>query len=99
MFKFVGRMYDIAPKEYERYHLRFLLLHVMCAANFEDFTTYKKITYSTFKESTMQRKLIQDDTKGYHCLQKTSSFRMPQQLRQFLFFFTSIFQQPSNVRH
>lgn len=98
VLKIIGRLYNVAPSETERYHLRLLLLNVTGATSFVDIRTYKEIVYSTFKEAAMQRGLLLDDSEWMRCLQEASICQMPFQMRQ-LFSYICIFQQPNNVLH
>ena len=94
--KIVARMYNVSPSDSERFHLRLLLLHVIGASSFADLRTHNGITFQTFREAALQRGLLLDDNEWQHCLEESSVFKMPAQLRQ-LFSYICIFQSPHNA--
>ncbi len=77
----IGRMYNVSAQEQERYYLRLLLLHVTGACSFDDLKTFNGITYGTFRDAAIERKLLKDDTHSENCLEELISFKMPNQLR------------------
>ena len=75
-------MYNVSPKEVERYHLRILLLHVAGAISFEDLRTVDGVTYHTFKEACLAMGLIADDAEYHRTMRDTIHYAKPRQCRR-----------------
>ncbi len=65
----VGRMYNISPREGERYFLRTLLLHKSCATSFENMHLHDGVQHSTFRDICCASGLLSDDTEWLKCMQ------------------------------
>ncbi|XP_073129488.1 uncharacterized protein, partial [Henckelia pumila] len=95
--KVVGRIYVVSPYEGDRFYLRILLNHVKGPSSFEELRKLNGITYTTFKEATEMRDLLQQDDYIRQCLQEACSSNMPSSLRR-LFVSILVFCQPIGVR-
>ena len=76
----VGRIYGANPIEGERYYLRLLLNHVRSPKSFEDLLGVNETQYSTFKESALQRELLDTDNSISEFMNEATAFKMPQLL-------------------
>ncbi|KAF7814060.1 uncharacterized protein G2W53_028029 [Senna tora] len=94
--KVIGRIYTVSLSEGDKFYLRFLLLHVKGAKDFDDLLTYNGIKYPTFKEAAIQRGLLENDDSIRQCLQEASTFRSPVALRR-LFVTVLLYCQPTGV--
>jgi len=79
--KIVSRMYNVSPKDIERYALRVLLLHVKGATSFESIRTLDNRVYSSFHEAAVARGLFENDDEWRSCMTEASTLKMPKQLR------------------
>ena len=73
--KVVGRIYGANPMEGERYYLRLLLNNVKSPKSFQDLLTVNGRQYSTFKESALQRGLLDTDNSISECMNEAAAFR------------------------
>lgn len=76
------RIYSVSPRDFERFHLRLLLLHVRGAQSFEHLRTVDGVIYETFQEAADKRNLLMNDNEWRRCLTEASAAQMPAQLRQ-----------------
>ncbi|KAL6603039.1 hypothetical protein ACP70R_043400 [Stipagrostis hirtigluma subsp. patula] len=95
--KQIGRLVAAHPAEGERYYLRILLNHVRGATSFEHLRTVNGVVYSTFREATEKRGLIEADDYISDCLTEAATFQMPCALRR-LFATILAFCEVTNVR-
>ena len=65
----VGRMYNISPREGERYFLRTLLLHRSGMTSFKDMLKVDGTQYSSYREVCCAMGLLADDAEWMRCLQ------------------------------
>ena len=72
----IGRINGANPAEGEIYYLRLLLNHVRGPTLFADMLTVNGTRYSTFKESTVKRGLLESDHSITECLDEVTSFQM-----------------------
>ena len=93
--KMIGRLYFINPSDIERYCLRLLLLNIPVATSFEFLRTVNTVTYSTYQETAIERKLLEDDTEWDQCLSEASFTATANQLRT-LFAMILIYNSPSS---
>ena len=82
----VGQIYFLDPKEGDRFFLRLLLLKVEGATSFDDLkTTYDDegipTIHSTFQDACREMGLLQDDSEWVNCMEASSTFATPNQLR------------------
>ncbi len=66
--KFVGRMFNISPREGERYFLRILLLNKTGATSSAHIRTHEGVQYSTFREACCAMGLLSDDAEWIRCI-------------------------------
>lgn len=92
----ISRMYMVAPKDVELFHLRLLLLHVCGPKSFEDVRTYCNVTYSTFIEACRARGIASNDTEWYDCLNEAKDSHSAQMLRN-LFAIICALNIPANA--
>ncbi|KAF7839037.1 DNA helicase PIF1, ATP-dependent [Senna tora] len=93
--KVIGRIYTVSPSEGDKFYLRFLLLHVKGAKDFDDLLTCNDIKDHTLKEAAIQRGLLENDDSIRQCLQEASILCSPDALR---FFVTVLlYCQPTGV--
>ncbi|XP_027177834.1 uncharacterized protein LOC113776981 [Coffea eugenioides] len=78
----IGRIMIDHPSEGERYYLRLLLSKVRCPTSFDDLRTFNGVQVETFQEATLIRGLLQNDNSQEICLQETSLFHMPYEMRR-----------------
>ncbi len=67
----VGRMYNISPKEGERYFLRTLQLHKAGMDYFKSLRIVDGVLYSTHREACCALGLLADDAEWMWCLQES----------------------------
>ncbi|KAL7291672.1 hypothetical protein TKK_0014707 [Trichogramma kaykai] len=92
----LSRMYQVNPKEKEKYYLRLLLLHVRGAKSFNDVKTHQNVTYETYFEAVRSRNLIKIDTEWDLCLSEAVKVKFPYALCE-LFANICIYHNPINV--
>ena len=78
----ISRLYNVSPRDTERYHLRILLLHVKGPTSFENLRTVNKQLFPTFKEACVALGLVIDDTQNYVTMHETVSFASAKQSRR-----------------
>ena len=61
VFKMLGRMYFISPRETERFSMRLLLLNTPGATSFINLRTINGIEFNTYQEAAIERGLLADD--------------------------------------
>jgi hypothetical protein len=91
----LGRLPWISPTQNELYYLRCLLVHVPGPNSFSDLLSFNKVQYSSYRDATFARGLIQDDKESEESLLAASDFHMPFQLRR-LFAAIIIYNNPSD---
>ena len=90
----IVRIVDVPPKYVELYHLRILLLHVVCPTSLEDCRTFENVTFSTFKEACRVRGLISEEGH-YVVLEQAKALLVPNAFCRF-FVQLVVFCLPSN---
>lgn len=80
-FGTIGRLHSVDPKDIEKYHLRFLLLHVPAIGGKNSLKIFNGISYQTFAEACVARGLVHNDEEWKECLREASIFRFPTALR------------------
>ena len=90
----IGRIYNVSPREQERYYLRLLLLTVPGATGYEFLRTFEGVTHPTFKAACRARGLLESDDVWNNCLNEAAAHRTPYMLRQ-LFVIILVFCVPS----
>lgn len=91
----MGRMYNVSPKEHERYYLRMLLFHVKGATCYEDLRTFGTTTYPNFQSACRARGLLRSDAQWDRCLNEAAEYEMPYMLRH-LFITILMYSSPSD---
>ena len=87
----IGRMYDVSPRDLERYALRRLLVNRVGAESFDDLRFIWDGTYDadnnkngyhcpTFHMAAKVLGLILDDREWHHCLEEANHHSMPSQM-------------------
>ena len=74
-------MYSVSPKDFERYCLCLLLLHIAGTTCFKDHHTVENHTGDTFKGACILLHLLTDDTEWDSAMEEALTFKMPVQLR------------------
>ncbi|XP_050233165.1 uncharacterized protein LOC126681661 [Mercurialis annua] len=95
--KVIGRVNAANPIEGERYYMRILLSHVRGPKSFNDLLTVNGVPYSTFKESAMNRGLLEYDNSASECMKEAVEYQMPKELRR-LFATLLVYCDPPSVR-
>ncbi|XP_027109519.2 uncharacterized protein [Coffea arabica] len=85
------------PSEGERYYLRLLLSKVRYPTSFDDLRTFNGVQVETFQEAALIRDLLQNDNNQEICLQETSVFHMPYEMRQ-LFATVLVYSCPNDPK-
>ncbi len=67
----VGRMYNISPKEGERYFLRTLQLHKAGMDYFKSLRIVDRVLYSTYREACCALGLLANDAEWMRCQQES----------------------------
>ena len=91
----IGRVYNVSPREVERFHLRILLYHVRGATSFQHLRTVDNNILPTFKEACAALHLIEDGELWIQSVRDVTLTHMPVQLRRF-FAYLLIFCQVNN---
>lgn len=94
--KVITRIYNVFPKDIEKFCLRLLLLHVRGATSFESLRTVKAVIYPTFKDAARQLNLLTDDPEWQSCLEEAAHLEMPKQMRV-TFAYILVFCSPTNA--
>ncbi|CAG8692073.1 11688_t:CDS:1 [Gigaspora margarita] len=89
-------MYTVNPRK-ELYYLQLLLNNVKVAILFTDLKIVNNHLCETFKESTIRRKLIENDSMYNETMQEATQFQMPSALWK-LFAMILLFGEPINTR-
>ena len=92
----IGRIYNVSPKEGERYYLRILLNHVPGCQSFNDLKTVDGRLAHSFKHACQLRGLIEDDKASDDCLGEAVTYQMPKSLRK-LFAILLITNEVKNI--
>ena len=79
----IGRLYNVSPREVERFHLRILLYHVPAATSFQHLRTVNNNLLPTFKEACAALHLIEDNQLWIQSVRDVTLTHMPVQLRRF----------------
>ncbi len=95
--KAIGRMYMASPAEGERFYLRLLLCHVRGPKSFQLLREFNGITYDSFKDAAVARRLLEDDTEWINCMRDAALTASPKQLRN-LFVTILVHCLPQNTR-
>ena len=69
----VGRVYNISPREGERYFLRTLLLHKSRATSFSDISFQEGVQHHTFPDTCCALGLLSDDVEWVRCMEDAFS--------------------------
>ena len=93
----IPRLYSASPKQAEKYCLRLLLHHVRGATSFDDMKTVDGVTYTSFKEACIVRKLLADDREWNCALTEATYKAMPASIRK-LFAIICVHCQPADPR-
>lgn len=67
--KVLRRIYNISPREGEKYFFRMLLLHKTGAVSYSDQRTCCGVQYATFRETCFALGLIPGDQEWFRCMQ------------------------------
>jgi hypothetical protein len=82
----IGRMYSVSPndKDFERYCLRLLLLHVKGPTSFQHIRTSEDslTVHATFLKAAIDRGLLDDDKEWDRALTEARQHRFPHQMRE-----------------
>ena len=87
--KVISRVYNVFPRQRERFFLRMLLFHVRGAKSFADLRTFSEpgepdamnVTYGTYEEACRARGLLLDDNEWHRTLEDVCNYAMPGQIR------------------
>ena len=80
--KALRRIYNVSPRDSERFAIKLLLLNKKGPTSFEDFRTVKGILYPTFVEASKAIGLL---TSAHHkrlILREAADIHMPDQMRK-----------------
>ena len=91
----MGRMYNVSPRQPERYYLRLLLLRVRGATSYEYLRTVDGILYPTFQSACRALGLLESDAQWNNCLNEAAQYKTPYMLRQ-LYAIILHFSEPSD---
>ena len=90
----VGRMYNISPREGERYFLRTLLLHKSGANSFANMRFHDGVQFPTFRDTCCALGLLSDGAEWLRCMQDVFSSNFDRLTE--LFSIIMAFCEPSN---
>lgn len=77
----IPRMYQVNPRDGERFYLRLLLLHRRGATSFTDLKTVDNVICETFFDAAKRLNLLASDNIWEEVLEEAVMFQMPSQLR------------------
>lgn len=69
----IGRMYNLSPKEGERYYIRLMLTQIPGAMSFKDLRTVNGEVQSSYKEVSRVMGLLKDDVEWMKAIRKAFS--------------------------
>ena len=92
----LGRLYNVSPRDVERYHLRILLRHIKGPTSFEYLRTVNNEVLPSFKEACISLGLVENDNQYYLTLMETVLYASPLQSRQ-IFAYLLIFCEVSDA--
>ncbi len=78
----LGRIYTVHPTQQECFFLRLLLLHVRGPLSFSDLRSINGVQYASFRETCLERGLLQGDQHWHNCLSEASVRSNANQLRR-----------------
>ena len=94
----LGRLYNVSPKDVERYLLRILLRHIKGPTSFEHLRTVNNDILPSFKEACIFLGLVEDDNQYIFTLKETILYASPVQSRQ-IFAYLLVFCEVSDPVH
>ena len=94
--KILGRV-NMVPTGTEQFYLRILLNHIEGPTSFQDLLLYNGVLAATFKDSCVNRGLLEDDSEWDACMAKSQHASMPNQMR-ILFSTIIAFGPPNDVQ-
>lgn len=81
-FPLTGRMYQVSPKDAERFYLRTLLANVTGSTSFEDLRTFEGVVHNTFQAACVARGLCESDQLWRDTLQEAVQRCLPEEVRR-----------------
>lgn len=78
----IGRIYNVSPREVEKYHLRLLLYHVPGAKGFRDLRIVNGDEPPTYQAAARLLGLLSGQQEWHECLEQASHYQMPYAMRQ-----------------
>ena len=78
----IGRVYNVSPRDVEKYHLRMLLYHVPGATSFLELRTVDGEEMPSFQAACRRRGLLAGQEEWYRCLEQATVYQMPGALRR-----------------
>jgi hypothetical protein len=91
----IGRIYNISPRQVEKFYLRMLLYHIPGAKSFADMRTVGGVVYDTYKATAQALGLLESDDQWNVCLQEAATLRSAFSLRA-LFCIIIAFCEPAS---
>ena len=85
--KVVSRLYNVSPRDIERFHLKLILGYRKGATSFEDLKFYNNKQYLTYLETANAMRLIENDENVYTIFDEAKDIMMPKQLRSFFAYY------------
>ena len=76
----LARMYNVSPRDAERYFLRLLLLYIKGPTSFEELRTVSGTVFATFFEAAKARGYFTDDKEWSNCLAEAVLTQHPRQI-------------------
>lgn len=86
-YKTIGRLYNVSPKDGERFFLKLILNHKKGCISFKELRTHENITYDTYKETAIAMNLIHDDKHIWNIFSEACDIMFPNKLREFFSYF------------
>lgn len=78
----IGRVYNVTPREVEKYHLRLLLYHVPGAKDFRDLRIVNGDEQPTYQAAARLLGLLSGQQEWNDCLEQATHYQMPYAMRQ-----------------
>lgn len=85
--KTLGRIYNVSPKDRERFHLKLLLNRVTGATSFKDLRIHNGIVYDTYEETAKAFGLIENDNIILEIFKEAIIIMKAVQLRKYFAWF------------